>query len=55
MKLIWVFDVKDDLFQLGAQYGFIRVFVGIQGENEREVVALSEHEGMKGFHGSNDP
>ena len=46
------FDVKSELFQLGAQDGFGGVLSWIQGEDEWKVGAPSEREGAKVFHGA---
>jgi len=50
-----VFDVENNLLELVTQHDFRGVFVGVQGENERDVVAPSECEGSKVFHGVEDP
>jgi len=53
VELIRALDVENNLLKLGTQHDFGGGFVGVQGENEREVVAPSEREGSKVFHGLN--
>lgn len=40
----WTVDVKNDLFQIGTQDDLVGVLVGIQAENEREIVAPNQRE-----------